>query len=395
MIKVTWQTILKEFEEVYTRRFGTHVLRDDGFYEQKRHDPVYVGDIPYEEYVAPAAAARYAEECAVLYKLTGNEEAKAFAEKCLWHVRRSIPCHNGFWFMPPLPADLLNQWVSVWTPVTDAAEILGDEETLRWLAGVIKSWPYDEKRHVFAIRVALGSRRDHAHNTPFNWQAGASSAAWRVGKATDDQELMNQAQDCVWNFVLRHQRPDGLWDYDYEKVWGQSSYQVHTSRGPMEHNYSQYTAQQLSRLLAYEEWRGILRGALDKQQRAQTDDCVRPDGSVYSFVHWGWGHLWESGAFYAYNGWMLTKYAACDYRREVGRALAWIYTYRVKHDRCDFTILPPGIIFLAAEEVEIDVEEPDIGDVIATLREVAMRARQEDLKAAVGQQIMELVEARR
>ncbi|HID11654.1 MAG TPA: hypothetical protein EYP17_10200 [Candidatus Latescibacteria bacterium] len=167
----------------------------------------------------------------VLYKLGGDPRDGEFARACLQPLKRSAVCiHETYIWNLPTPSTCDHG--RYWTNILFAAECLEDEDTLRWLEGAIGAWPYFEDRGLFYVHFSPATRKEHAHNHPYNMELEAAVPAWIVGRKLGNEVLMERGRRVVESFFLANQRPDRFWDYDYEGVYGTES---------LEYLYSAYS----------------------------------------------------------------------------------------------------------------------------------------------------------
>jgi len=351
------ETIITALEGFKRYVHGTYIVDEEGVVRKP--------DGKGAHWLDSRSASGFLRVFSVLYRLGGDPEDGEFAKACLRHLKRSAVCVHGTYIWS-LPTPSTCDHGRYWTNMLFAAECLEDEDTLSWLEGTIKAWPYFEDRGLFYVHFSPVTLKEHAHNHPYNMELEAAVPAWIVGRKLGNEVLMERGRRVVEDFFLANQRPDGLWDYDYEGVYGTES---------LEYLYSAYSVLLASRLLAYPEWREVLFGPLKRSLDATLRDCLREDGSIYTPTHWGWGHIWESTALVCTAAWYLQRYCGVDYGEIIARGVDWVIRCRLKEGDFDPPPQECGLVTqhlaeLAYRGVEVEGERARAAQVLRTLRRV-------------------------
>jgi len=204
-----------------------------------------------------------------------------------------------------------------------ASQWIGDNAALEWIADMIRRWPYKEKDHRFVERFVAGTNAETsrgAFSNSMNMLLEGGLDAWLVGRALNDQALMDRGRDVIENVILPGQREDGLWNYSAASE-GCDPYRL----GTEECNYSQYVAEMLAYLLEYPEWRDRLLPVLVKSFDELCRRFELSGGAIYVKVHWGWGWTQETTLMNANLAWKLFHHAGQkQYECVIARRLAWL-----------------------------------------------------------------------
>lgn len=304
---------------------------------------------------------------------TADPNDQAFARRCLQHLRNGAVFHNGVWFWD-LPTPSICSHGRYWYDMFIAAQAFEDLETLDWIRQMIRAWPFLHGEHLFAVHFSPVTLKETAHNHPYNMELEAAVPAWLVGKETGDEMLMNKGRDVVEHVFLPNQREDGLWDYDYEKIYGTEA---------MEYLYSGYCLLLAARLLPYEEWTHALRTPLSRSLDRILQDCLRRDGSIYTPTHWGWGHIWESTAMICCAAWYLTKYGGGAYEEIIARGIDWVLRYRLFEESFepsegDMGTVAKHLAELLYQNVQVEGPASEVSDVLDTLTQVVQHVEEGD-----------------
>ena len=353
-VHITSRTLLGAFEPFKRHVYETYIVDEEEVVRKPNGKGVH--------WLNPRVASGFVRAFSILYKLGGDPRDREFAKACLEHVKRSAVFVRGT-YVWNLPTPSICEHGRYWTNMLFAAECLGDEETLYWLERAIEGWPYFDDKGLFYVHFSPVTGKEHAHNHPYNMELEAAVPAWIVGKKLGNEVLMERGRRVVEGFFLPNQRPDGFWDYDYERVYG-------TER--LEYLYSAYCVLLASRLLAYPEWRDILAEPLTRSMDATLKHCLREDGSIYTPTHWGWGHIWESTVMVCDAAWYMQKYLGVDYSEVIARGLDWVLRCRLQEIGFD----PPpqecglatqNLAELAYNGVDVKGKRAEVSQILCTL----------------------------
>lgn len=277
---------------------------------------------PYINRITPESACHMAYLTALAGKETGDGELSAFAGHALAYAGRSLVESEGALYWPhPVPS-LCSQgrWAR---EAIRAAELIGDAAAFRWLEELFSRWPYNEEEHKFVERFIGGCQFPtsvYGFLTTYNMIAEGVSDAWLVAEKTGNTALKERAKDCLVNFILPGQREDGIWNYHAPRGLGI------LNEGEEEYNYNLYLLNILSNLLELPEARELLAEPLKRSFDTLFRRFSFPDGSVYTPVHWGWDHIYESTLLSSLIAWRLYHYCGLpdSYRDITVRGIHWM-----------------------------------------------------------------------
>ncbi len=367
MTRITWGKLLDEVSPAFDQITGSLEFKHGVLVEKPGLW------ISVDEFVSPYLTANLAEVSAIYFELTHRDAFKALSEECLRSLERSaVRLHGVLSWSVPFPWSGMDGWL--WGQSYLAARILRDDAYMTFLGDVVRSWPWSERRQMFAQQVGSWDGREIASNHAYNLQVAAAAPAWMIGEALKDEVLLERGRGCVENFFLKGQLEAGNWPYDVER----------TCRTEPEDFYTLVTIWQASRLLQFDYWakNEPFTGALRKGMEYVRSHCMREDGALVCKTHWGPGYIWGAEGRAAYVYWMLHRYlgdkAAAEYAL---KAVNWLLVCK-----------PPGgypfigvtygvgahmdevlrhLCHLAHQRFDAQGSVPGRGEHIASLREIA------------------------
>ncbi len=278
----------------------------------------------YINIISTEAACTMAYNFALAWKFSGDDAFRTATVKLLDFANRSLVRHNGqTYILDGIVAGLCSQGRTA-RHAYKAAMLVGDKDALVWLDEIFSSWPYNEEKHCFVERFTGITHYPTSINgflTTLNMIAEGAADAWLIGKQTGNQALIEKAKDTICNYILPEQLESGLFNYHAKRDVDVGIY----NDGETEYNYNLYLLYILSHLLEIEEAREILAAPLEKSMRALYERFHFSDGSIYTPVHWGWDHIFESTLLTANLAWRL--YHDCgyaEYESICARAVNWM-----------------------------------------------------------------------
>ncbi|MBO5068902.1 MAG: hypothetical protein J6C37_00850, partial [Roseburia sp.] len=296
------------------RNTERYIIREDGAIYPKG---------PYHYMIGPDAACREAYVMAVAYHFSGDETLCQKAELFLDYAGKSLIQKDGYVYWPAPVATLcdMGRWAR---EAYRAAEILQYDPAIRWLETIFDCWPYRENEHRFVERFMEATHYPTSVNgflTTYNMIAEGMADGWLVANKTGNQNLKDKVKDILCNFILPGQRGDGLWNYSAPKAEDMG----YLNDGEKEYNYCLYLVYILSNLLECPDARPLLEEPLKKAVDELIRRFMHADGSIYTPVHWGWDHIYESTLLTSVVCWRL--YHCCGYAQYstvAARGIHWL-----------------------------------------------------------------------
>lgn len=296
------------------RTMGQYLVEESGAISTKD---------PYISRITPETACSMAYLTALAGKEAGDEELTAFARQALAYAGRCLVRSEGTLYWPHPVASLCSEgrWAR---EAIRAAELTGDRTALQWLEEMFCRWPYNEEEHKFVERFVGGCcfpTSIYGFLTTYNMIAEGVADAWLVAEHTGNAALKERAKDCLVHFILPGQRADGLWNYHAPR----GDFGI-LNEGEEEYNYNLYLLNILSNLLELPEARELLAQPLQRSFDELFRRFSLPDGSVYTPVHWGWDHIYESTLLSGLIAWRLYRYCNLPerYRDITVRGIHWM-----------------------------------------------------------------------
>lgn len=283
---------------------------------------VYSPDV-FINLISGESACSLAYDFALAWKFSGEEPFRTATVNLLDYADRNLVRSNGrTYFVQDIPS-LCSQGRTV-RGAFKAAMLVQDKNALVWLEEILANWPYDKNRHRFVERFTAISHYPTCINgflDTLNMIAEGAADAWLIGSQTGNQTLIEKAKDTICNYILPEQLDSGLFNYHSRRDRDMEIY----NDGETEYNYNLYLLYILSHLLPIREAREILAVPLEKSMRALYERFHLSDGGIYTPVHWGWDHIYESTLLTANLAWRLHRYCGyAEYESICARAVNWL-----------------------------------------------------------------------
>lgn len=292
---------------------GLEFAQDGSIYHKGYYINIIGGD----------AACSMAYRFALAWKFGAGENMRDAARQMLDYADRSLLRHNGYVYWPTPGPSLCQQgrWAR---DAYHAAVMINDKEAIAWLEEMFLAWPYDKENHRFLERFTPVTHYPTSINgflTTLNMVAEGAADAWLIASQTANPTLLERAKDTICNFILPEQLPSGFFNYHAKREVDSGLY----NDGETEYNYNLYLVYILAQLLDLEDAREILLEPLKKSFDALYTAFQFEDGSIYTPVHWGWGHIFESTFLTAVISWKLYHWCGLpEYEAVCARAIHWL-----------------------------------------------------------------------
>ncbi|MBQ1264547.1 MAG: hypothetical protein IIY04_03930, partial [Oscillospiraceae bacterium] len=279
----------------------------------------------YIHIISSEAACTMAYSFSLAWKFSGDEAFRTAVIKLLDFANRTLVRHNGQTYFEDsaVVTGLCSQGRTA-RHAYKAAMMAGDKDALAWLDEIFSNWPYNKEKHRFVERFTKVTHYPTSINgflDTLNMIAEGAADSWLVGKETGNQELIEKAKDTICNYILPEQLDSGLFNYHSKREIDMEIY----NDGETEYNYNLYLIYILSHLLKIDEAREILAAPLEKSMRALYERFHFSDGGIYTPVHWGWDHVFESTLLTANLAWRLYHYCGYkEYESICARAVNWL-----------------------------------------------------------------------
>lgn len=278
---------------------------------------------PHHNMISPEAACREAYVLATSYSLSGDPLLAEKAETFLDYAGKSLIEKDGVVYWPAPVASLcsMGRWAR---EAFRAAQILHYQPAMQWLGKLLDSWPYDYENHRFVERFLEATHYPtsvHGFLTTYNMIAEGAADSWLVAFETGHESLVEKAKDTIINFILPGQGEDGIWNYSAPKTENMGL----LNDGEKEFNYCLYLVYILSNLLEKTDAREVLKDPLSRAMDTLLDRFLNADGSIYTPVHWGWDHIYESTLLTSVICWRLYRYCGFSrYESITARGIHWL-----------------------------------------------------------------------
>lgn len=359
-----------EFQEKFlqdlNREVSGLVWREDG--------AVYPDHI-YQNMLSAEAACSLAYRCAVGSLFSKDKRYSECGKKALDYAGRSLIRCNGilYWGHSVPSLCQMGRWAR---DAIYAAQILDDRDAFAWLDEWMTAWPYDKEHHCFVERFTAATHYPTCVNgflTTFNMVCEGAADAWMIAQKIGNAVLRERALDTLCGFILPGQRADGLWSYHAKRDVDMGL----LNDGETEYNYNLYLLSILSNFLLDDEGRSLVIEPLERSFRELYKRFHFEDGSVYTPVHWGWDHIWESTLLCCEISWRLFRWCGkAEYEAICARGLHWLQTADLGAGNLGDGISCVGLCWnthfmtILAEGFRVSGDVAETGQILETLRMV-------------------------